>query len=358
MKVLSKKDLRLFEKILQLSQPGLLRAMEKYLTSKYKTVHRDQNFLYAVGDIPVAIVAHLDTVFTTPPKDIFYDKEKNVMWSPDGMGADDRAGVFGIIQILKAGLKPTIILTTDEEKGALGAYKLIKHFPKAPSELKYIIQLDRRGSNDCVFYDCANAKFEEYVETFGFITNFGTFTDISIICPAWGMAGVNLSIGYYDEHSYCERLYVNQMFATIRKVMNMVKDIDTVKKKFDYIPAKNYGFFKSNKNNKDKAYAYGFDDDDDYGWDPSYGVSKSLWRSWHEPKEMITCFCCSTKNYDYEMFPTKDTSGKTIFLCSECVCNIENLSWCECCGEPFLVKAEDSIDNTCFCYDCQERGIE
>ena len=66
-----------------------------------KSVVRTKDFLVAKGSIPVALVAHVDTVFTSPPKEeeIFYDSEKNVMWSEVGLGADDRAGVFSILKI-------------------------------------------------------------------------------------------------------------------------------------------------------------------------------------------------------------------------------------------------------------------
>ena len=44
----------------------------------------------------------------------------------------------------------------------------IKILPQAPIDLKYIIELDRRGSDDCVFYQCDNHEFDAYVEKFGF----------------------------------------------------------------------------------------------------------------------------------------------------------------------------------------------
>ena len=58
---------------------------------------------------------------------------------------------------------------------------LIHQVPQPFADMKYIIQLDRRGTSDCVFYNCANEAFIEYVEKFGFIENFGSFSDISEI---------------------------------------------------------------------------------------------------------------------------------------------------------------------------------
>ena len=169
MKILKPAEIKSIEQFFQLKQESLLKVMSKYLKTKYKEVYFTPDYIVAVGDIPIAVVAHLDTVFTSPPENIFYDRVKNVMWSPEGMGADDRAGVYAIVQLIKQGLRPTVIFTTDEERGALGAEKLVKDYSEAITELKYIIQLDRRGSNDCVFYDCENPAFEEYIETFDYL---------------------------------------------------------------------------------------------------------------------------------------------------------------------------------------------
>jgi hypothetical protein len=90
------------------------------------------------------------------------------MWSPQGLGSDDRAGIFAILQIVQSGLRPSIILTTDEERGGLGAQKLAKRECPIPF-LRYMIQLDRHGNNDCVFYDRFCPSFIEHIESFGFL---------------------------------------------------------------------------------------------------------------------------------------------------------------------------------------------
>ena len=100
MKKLEKTDYQLLTNILSMDQEGLRRVLAKYLKKKYDTVHVTNSYLYAEGNIPIALVAHMDTVFDKPPKEIYYDERKGVMWSPKGLGADDRAGVFAILKIL------------------------------------------------------------------------------------------------------------------------------------------------------------------------------------------------------------------------------------------------------------------
>jgi len=185
----------------------------------------------------------LDTVEQKPPVDIYYDQEQGVMWSPQLLGADDRAGVYAIIQIVEAGYRPHIIFTTDEEIGAVGAQVLVTQKPDCPLEnLKAIIQLDRRGSDDCVFYDCDNPDFTKYIESFGFKQAYGSFSDISVIAPIWGVAAVNLSVGYYNEHQHIEILKTRELDKTIQRVKQILDKSNNMLS-YSYIEAeKNYGW--------------------------------------------------------------------------------------------------------------------
>lgn len=323
MRTLKSNEYKLFEQLVSLKQPALLKTMSAFLKRHYSNVCATKDYIYATGDIPVAIVAHLDTVFKEPATTVYYDERKNVMWSPDGLGADDRAGVYAIIRIIRAGYKPHIILTTDEEVGGLGAESLVKQCKTPFADMKYIIQLDRRGTNDCVFYDCENPLFTEYVESFGFIENFGSFSDISEICPAWGVAGVNLSIGYIDEHSVAETLHISPFLATIDKVIKMLQDAENATE-FKYIP---------------NPYAYKWLKGWNGGW---------------SGEEWLNCAKCKMTFSDYEMFPVKTLDGKTRFYCPDCV--VDLVHWCDVCGEAFEIDPEDPAQHTC--KDCRGGKVE
>ena len=314
MRLLKEHDYRTFENLCATTQNGLRNTMSKYLRSKYKRVIETKEYICAEGDIPIALVAHMDTVFKFPTHEVFYDRQKNVIWSPDGLGADDRAGVFAIIQIIKRGLRPHIILTTDEEIGAVGASKL--SMIDCPFEdLRYLIQLDRRGSNDCVFYECDNHEFVEYVEQFGFIEAIGSFSDISVICPAWEIAGVNLSIGYRDEHSISEILFVNYMLDTIEKVIKMLQEKEIPK--FKYIPMQ-------------------YD---------------ARWFKWIHPRvnsDDKHCHICKKEFLPEELIPTTMRDGTLQYFCIDCVPG--RVDWCNCCGEAY--ETTDQTKNFGLCEDC------
>lgn len=311
MNVLSENDYKLFKTLVQLNQVSMRNTLAAFLERKFDTVYKEKEFLMAVGDIPIALVAHMDTVFPSPAKTVYYDKEQGVLWSPDGLGADDRAGIFAILKIIQKGYKPTVIFTTDEETGANGAIALTKNFPKPPLDLKYVIELDRRGTNDCVFYECNNIDFIEYVEQFGFIENFGSFSDISMICPEWEIAGVNLSIGYEDEHTYSETLHIKPMFSTISKVIKMLQE--EMIPNFKYIPR----------------------------------IYSSSIKHMYPYLEEDECKCVKCNKYfsEYEVIPVTRKSGEIVYYCSDCC--VDNINWCNDCGEAFEGGPEKN-----FCPEC------
>lgn len=313
MRILSDGNLKLFEQIVKMNEASLLKTMNTYLKRFYNKVTYTKDYVYAIGDIPITLVAHVDTVFKERPEDVFYDRIKNVLWSPQGLGADDRAGVFAIINIVKSGLRPHIIFTTGEEMGGLGAQVLTYIEPKPFAEMKYIIQLDRRGKDDCIFYECDNVKFIEYIKSFGFHEEYGSFSDISELCPTWKIAGVNLSIGYENEHSLIEILYIDYFLSTVEKVKKMLKDVNNINS-FEYIPA-------------------------------LYSLS-SL-----NPTSLYKCKNCGKIFTEYELFLVKGIDGKNVYYCPDCIYG--NVNWCDSCGKAYEIDfREDTTIKKC--KDCRD----
>ena len=325
MKTFKNSELKTFEQLASLTQNSLKKVLSSFLKRHYPKVIETKEYIYAEGEIPIALVAHMDTVFKKPPSEIFFDERHNVMFSPQGLGADDRAGVFAIIQIIRGGQKPHVIFTTDEEYGALGAMELSK-LDCPFTNLKYIIQLDRRGSDDCVFYDCDNEDFVEYIESFGFTWNYGSFTDISELCPSWKIAGVNLSVGYRDEHSETEVLFVGQLLATINKVKKMLNAASEAPV-FKYIPMANTPYGK-----------------DWYTW------NKNTY-SWSDNNEVMKCHNCKKYFMEEELFPAVMLDKTTKFFCPDCL--VDNVAWCNDCGSAFE-KYSPEAPNTGICPICKD----
>lgn len=234
----------------------------------YTEIISGDGYVYAKGTTPVLLTAHMDTVHKKLIEDVYeyYDEEKNqhILSSPEGIGGDDRCGIYMILEIIKTH-KCSVLFCEDEESGGIGSKKFCKtEFIKDLSDLKYLIELDRTNGTDAVFYDCENDDFTKFItENTGYEESYGSFSDISHLSPACGVASVNLSCGYYNAHTTSEYVIMEEMFNTIEVVKKL---LDVECEQFEYIEKTyNFGYYG--------RYGYG-GYDYDYGYD-YYGNKKS-----------------------------------------------------------------------------------
>ena len=234
----------------------------------------------------ICLVAHIDTFhsyYEERKKEVFFDSAKKVYWSPQGLGADDRAGVYAALEVflsLPESLKPIILLTDGEEVGGTGAKAVCKHRKNIDvlKKVSYFIQLDRKGSKEVVFYHHEPPSFRKHIKKHGFIESLGSFSDISILCPEFELCGANLSIGFYNEHTEKEFLRVNEMERTIKKVINMCKEYN------GEVWSLSFADYKGKKK-KDFSYI-----DNVIEWLPE---------EWSKEKECIKCGKLLTKTQEY-----------------------------------------------------------
>lgn len=227
-----------FETILRSSQKRLKRLLHNELRYYGYNVDSRNGFLYASGSVPVMLVAHLDTVHREPVRTICYSSNKMTIMSPEGIGGDDRAGVYMILQIIR-GLKCHVLFCEDEEIGGVGAEAFASS--GIQPDVNYIVEVDRRGSNDAVFYSCSNCDFTEFVCGFGFEEALGSFSDISVIAPRLGIAAVNISSGYYNEHTLHEYIDLSAVQNNVNRLCSMIR---TNTERFEYVEGAG-GFVRS-----------------------------------------------------------------------------------------------------------------
>ena len=300
-----------FEDVLKASDKNLDKMLRNWLGKKgYSVLAKKGQYIYGKGDIPILVVAHLDTVHNPKPTNIFYDQNKSVYWSPEGLGADDRAGVWGIIQLIYRGLRPHILFCHQEETGGVGARAAARDLKP---DIRYVIELDRKGSNDSVFYSLDSIEFEDYINEFGFKTDYGSFSDISILCPAWGIAGVNLSIGYYKQHSKQEYLNYKELLTTIDRVELMLRTP----------PSATFKYIES------------------YKYKSSYGAWKSKYSvDYADEYEYGKCASCGSMDY------LEGVEGH--LLCYDCMEMLNTCSWCGVLSNTVIVTKEGDV----LCLDC------
>lgn len=228
-----------FEKICRMSQKSLKNHVKQKLQMIYEEVIVDDGFVYAQGNFPVLLVAHLDTVHSKLPNMILYDKDQNTVSSPNGIGGDDRCGVYMIFEIIKK-FNCSVLFCEDEEDGGIGANKFVKTDLVRTLDFNYIIEFDRANANDAVFYSCDNYDFEKFITRDFYKINYGTYSDICDIAPVIGCAAVNLSCGYYKAHTKDEYVVLSDMENSIKAACDILAKT-TQNDKFEYVEYFEYG---------------------------------------------------------------------------------------------------------------------
>jgi hypothetical protein len=193
-----------------------------------------ERFLYIKGnrENKVLLVAHADTWWDTS-----YHIGKGLNIADGvirpvlrGLGADDRAGC-AIVWLLKE-LGHSILITDGEESGGFGSYWLASDqrntniMDEINKEHQFMVQFDRRNATDFKCYGVGTDEFRAYVgDKTGYAEPDRTAgSDIVNLCR--DVAGVNLSVGYYNEHTPEEYLVIDEWMNTLDVCRNWLSEPD------------------------------------------------------------------------------------------------------------------------------------
>ena len=255
---------RLFETIVRKTQPQLKNWLKGQLwQAGYKEYYDEDGYLYAEGDIPVMLIAHLDTVHKEPVVSVCWDSNYNVAMSPQGIGGDDRCGIYMILRVIRE-LKCHVLFCEDEEIGGVGALQFT-HSGLNPA-VNFLIEFDRKGNNDAVFYDCDNEDFTDLLKQYGFKEEYGSFSDISHIAPHFGVAAVNVSSGYYRQHTTSEYINMREMNTNADRIAKLIRENNGTF--YEYVESPHT--WKNWRNYSGYTYGYGGKDYGTFGTDYSY----------------------------------------------------------------------------------------
>lgn len=300
-----------FVEICKLSQNKLKARLENELTELGYSPLNEDGYLYAEGEVPVLLLAHMDTVHHDNCTIVCTSEDGNYVMSPQGIGGDDRCGIFMVLEIIKE-YKCSVLFTEDEEKGCVGAHKFVndKVVPTVP--INYLLEFDRKNKNDAVFYSCDNKDFEAFItdEEIGFKTAYGSCSDISSVAPYLKTAAVNLSCGYYNAHTEHEYVKMSEMLHNIERAKLIIaKECEHFEYVEKTIELSNWGA-KISKQNYDKDWYDKYynrkdyldgDDYDLYDEDDDYtGSYNDLYYQFFENGEdnIVSLF---TEYYDIEV---------------------------------------------------------
>lgn len=202
-----------------------------------------ERFVYvpATRENAVLLVAHADICEggeTEIPTELSEDGDIIRNADPEGiLGADDRAGC-AIVSILaeKLLLGHGVLITDGEEKVGDGATALLSRCGAVAAELRaryqFMIEFDQYKGRWYTCYDAGADEFREYVsKKIGEYSKaefrhggFESFTDICVL--ATDICGVNLSVGFYDEHTYDEYMNKSDWLDTLDVAVKWLSESD------------------------------------------------------------------------------------------------------------------------------------
>ena len=159
------------------------------------------------------VVAHLDQVQRNHSRDFqpIYDAKNDIIYgfskkcrAFQGLGADDKNGIWVALQALQCFQVCKVALFCSEETGCQGSSHAKLDFF---SDCRFVLQVDRKNGGDLIttIYDCMASEaflkatnFEQfgYKEAEGFMTDVAMLRERGVKCCC-----VNISCGYYQPHT-------------------------------------------------------------------------------------------------------------------------------------------------------------
>jgi len=202
-----------FVKILMLTQEELATHVEGVAKEKGFNVISKHPYYIGINikDNQPCLVAHLDKVGEIPKPDQVKFDYPLIRSKDTPIGGDDRCGVWIMLELIRnCYYQYSYLFCFDEEKGCIGSSKVdVKFKPTC------LIGLDRRGFNDCALYGYDNDELISVFETQGYKPTLGSITDVAILAERYKIACINLSVGFFNEHTKDEFININAMRNTL-----------------------------------------------------------------------------------------------------------------------------------------------
>ena len=182
-------------------------------------------FVPGKNENKVLLVAHCDTVWDGENRNQKLKYKRGKFFSGDkktGIGADDRACIAMLYLLRNSG--NSLLVTTGEEKGMRCSRFLSKEEYDIINNHNFIVQLDKRGSGEFKCYNVGSEEFIKYIKektNFKYVKPF-SYTDVAALCK--NVCGVNLSVGYYNEHTPKENLVYKDWLKTFKATQKLIKN--------------------------------------------------------------------------------------------------------------------------------------
>jgi len=186
------------------------------------------------------VAAHLDEVHQPSVRNLQEEHEAifavDENGEPVGIGADDKNGVWIVLQLLRQIETMKAVLFVREEKATFEGYRHgsndcdLEFF----NDVKYVLQCDRKGSGDLVTY-CTKKEIrlcdddfvpEWILQKYGYAPVEGGVTDVVHLKQrGLQIPCCNISCGYYNAHKPEEYTNVSELLNSFEFVKTLVSTL-------------------------------------------------------------------------------------------------------------------------------------
>ena len=189
-------------------------------------------------DMPQTLFcSHVDTVHRSDGFQTVLHSATNILGVPENehcLGADDGAGVWLMLNMMRKGVKGVYIFHQGEERGGLGSRHMAKTHPEFLAQFDRAIAFDRAGTNDVITYQstgmCCSDEFATQLSGLlskggmdylpcdgGVYTDTAEYTHLIPECT-------NIAVGYFNEHSDNETLDLTHLETLRNTLLNLEWD--------------------------------------------------------------------------------------------------------------------------------------
>lgn len=189
------------------------------------------NRIKRIGNAPVLWSCHTDTVHTRGGKQKLKMTAGEISLAPGGdsncLGADDTAGVWLMLEMIRSNVEGLYIFHRAEEIGGLGSDWIARKEPHLLQGITMAIALDRRGNDSVITHQGARCCSDNFATALageiglglrpdptGLFTDTANYTEIIPECT-------NISVGYDHAHSSKECLDVDFLMALRARLLNL-----------------------------------------------------------------------------------------------------------------------------------------
>ena len=278
------------------------------------------NLFIKIGESDVMFTSHLDTA-TSALTQVVHKFDGKII-KTDGksiLGADDKAGVVIMLNMIENNIPGLYYFFLGEEVGCIGSRKVAtKQKTEKIEGINKVISFDRRGTDSVITFQssqrCCSETFGEALskqlnladETFsykndptGILTDSVQFIGIYSECT-------NISVGYKSEHTFSEQQDIDHLTKLAEACLLVDWNSLPVERDFTKTEYKSYGGYS--------GYDGGWDDYD-YGYSSRLSNNRSFTK---EPRTEKVWF--HDKKYNYVSNVEVDTLTKKVVsvdLCKE-----------------------------------------